>query len=203
MQQAATHCDAGIGIWTWAGTEDAGQEPDVVMACAGDVPTLETLAAVDFLRRQFPELRIRVVNVVDLMRLQTAGEHPHGMPDADFDAIFTTDRPIIFAFHGYPWLIHRLSYRRRGHAGLHVRGFIERGTTTTPFDMVMLNDLDRFHLVMDVIDRVPGLAATHGALRQELADARTRARAATREAGQDAEWVREWRWPESALPVKR
>jgi xylulose-5-phosphate/fructose-6-phosphate phosphoketolase len=125
------------------------------------------------------------------------------MPDADFDAIFTTDRPIIFAFHGYPWLIHRLSYRRRGHAGLHVRGFIERGTTTTPFDMVMLNDLDRFHLVMDVIDRVPGLAATHGALRQELADARTRARAATREAGQDAEWVREWRWPESALPVKR
>ena len=203
MADAIEHCTRGLGILPWAGTEVDGREPDVVLAAAGDVPTLEVLAAASILRERIPELAVRVVNVVDLMRLQTAGEHPHGMPDADFDAIFTTDKPIIFAFHGYPWLIHRLSYRRRGHAGLHVRGFIERGTTTTPFDMVMLNDLDRFHLVMDVIDRVPGLAATHGALRQELADARTRARAATREAGQDAEWVREWRWPESALPVKR
>ncbi len=158
MDAAIAHCTRGIGIWEWASTE-GGEDPDVVMACAGDIPTLETLAAVDLLRRLFPELRVRVVNVVDLMRLQQSSEHPHGLADRDFDALFTTDKPVIFAFHGYPYLIHRLTYRRTGHAHLHVRGYKEEGTTTTPFDMVMLNDLDRYHLVMDVIDRVPSSAA--------------------------------------------
>ena len=157
MDDAILHCTRGLGIWDWASTDGDG-EPDVVLACAGDVPTLETLAAAALLREHLPELKVRVVNVVDLMRLQPETEHPHGMPDAEFDALFTPDKPVIFAYHGYPWLIHRLTYRRTNHHNLHVRGYKEEGTTTTPFDMVMLNDMDRFHLVMDVIDRVPGLA---------------------------------------------
>jgi xylulose-5-phosphate/fructose-6-phosphate phosphoketolase len=165
------------------------------MACAGDVPTLETLAAVSILRERIPSLRVRVVNVVDLMRLQSAEEHPHGLSDAEFDALFTTDRPIVFAYHGYPWLIHRLTYRRRNHDNLHVRGYKEEGTTTTPFDIVMLNDLDRFHLVLDVIDRVPGLADRAGHLRQEMVDRRLRARAYTREHGEDDPEIRDWQWP--------
>ena len=194
MDEAVAHCTRGIGIWEWAGT-DGGVEPDVVLACAGDVPTLETLAAVDLLRCHFPELRVRVVNVVDLMRLLPEGEHPHGLPDAEYEALFTTRRPVIFAFHGYPWLVHRLTYRRRGHENLHVRGFKERGTTTTPFDMVMLNDLDRFHLVIDVIDRVPGLAERAAHVRQRMVDERLWARAYTREFGEDPGSVREWVWP--------
>ena len=158
MEEAAAHCARGIGTWDWASSDDGDAEPDVVLACAGDIPTVETLAAASLLREHLPELRVRVVNVVDLMRLQTDSEHPHGMPDAEFDALFTTDRPVIFAYHGYPWLIHRLTYRRTNHEGLHVRGYKEEGTTTTPFDMVMLNDMDRFHLVMDVIDRRPAWA---------------------------------------------
>ncbi|MFO7555223.1 MAG: hypothetical protein R6W88_08455, partial [Desulfobacterales bacterium] len=152
---AHLHCERGIGIWGWASNDDG--EPDVILACAGDVPTQETIAAAGLLRRHLPDLRVRVVNVVDLMRLQDEREHPHGLSDADFDNLFTTDRPIIFAYHGYPWLIHRLTYRRTGHANLHVRGYKEEGTTTTPFDMVVRNDLDRYHLVMDVIDRTPSL----------------------------------------------
>ncbi|GAA3725450.1 phosphoketolase family protein [Salinactinospora qingdaonensis] len=194
MDQAIAHCTRGLGIWDWAST-DAGTEPDVVLACAGDIPTMETLAAADLLRRHLPHLRVRVVNVVDLMRLQPATEHPHGLSDRDFDTIFTTDKPIIFAFHGYPWLIHRLTYRRHGHPYLHVRGFKEEGTTTTPFDMVMLNDLDRFHLVMDVIDRVPGLGEQAAHLRQHMADERLRCRAYTREHGADAPDIRDWVWP--------
>ena len=165
MDEAILHCTRGIGIWDWA-SNDQGGEPDVVMACAGDVPTLEALAAVDLLRHHLPELKVRFVNVVDLMRLQDETEHPHGLSDAEFDSLFTTDKPIVFAYHGYPWLIHRLTYRRTNHANLHVRGYKEEGTTTTPFDMVMLNDLDRFHLVIDVIDRVPGLASRAGHVRQ-------------------------------------
>jgi xylulose-5-phosphate/fructose-6-phosphate phosphoketolase len=157
----------------------------VVLACAGEIPTLETLAAADLLRRELPGLRGRVVNVVDLMRLQPDSEHPHGLSDAEFDTVFTTDWPVIFAVHGYPWLVHRLTYRRTNHRNLHVRGYKENGTTTTPFDMVMLNDVDRFHLVMDVIDRVPGLASRAGPLRQQMADARLRARQWTREHGED------------------
>jgi xylulose-5-phosphate/fructose-6-phosphate phosphoketolase len=194
MDEAVLHCTRGIGIWEWAST-DGGADPDVVLACAGDVPTLETLAAVDLIRRHLPELRVRVVNVVDLMRLQSQVEHPHGLPDADFDALFTTDKPVIFAFHGYPALVHRLTYRRNGHHNLHVRGYKEEGTTTTPFDMVMLNDLDRFHLVMDVIDRVPGLSGSAGNVRQEMADERLRHRAHTREHGEDPAVVRDWCWP--------
>ena len=154
MDEAIKHCAAGLGIWEWA-SNDRGAEPDVVMACCGDVPTLETLAAVDLLRQHAPELKVRVINVVNLMKLQPPSEHPHGLSDHDFDALFTTDKPIIFAFHGYPWLIHRLTYRRTGHGNLHVRGYKEEGTTSTPFDMCVMNDLDRFHLVNDVIDRVP------------------------------------------------
>jgi xylulose-5-phosphate/fructose-6-phosphate phosphoketolase len=195
MKDAATHCDAGIGIWTWAGNEVQGAEPDVVMACAGDVPTLETLAAVDILRRRLPALKIRVINVVDLMRLQPDTEHPHGLPDSEFDALFTADRPVIFAHHGYPWLIHRLTYRRQNHHNIHVRGYKEEGTTTTPFDMVMLNDLDRFHLGMDVIDRVPGLSVPAAMLRQEMVDQRLAARAHTREHGEDAPDISGWKWP--------
>ncbi|HEX6472158.1 MAG TPA: phosphoketolase family protein [Streptosporangiaceae bacterium] len=194
MDQAILHCTRGIGIFEWAST-DGGADPDVVLACAGDTPTLETLAAVDLLRRHFPTLRVRVVNVVDLMRLQPDTEHPHGLTDREFDAIFTTDRPVIFAFHGYPYLIHRLTYRRHGHSNLHVRGYKEEGTTTTPFDMVMLNDLDRYHLVMDVIDRVPELGGRVAHVRQAMMDARLRHRAYTREHGEDPAEVRDWVWP--------
>ena len=197
MEQAVAHCTRGLGIWEWAGTEVAGQEPDVVLGCAGDVPTLEVLAAADILRRELPELKVRVVNVVDLMRLQDAREHPHGLTDAEFDTIFTDDRPIVFAYHGYPWLIHRLTYRRNGHANLHVRGYKEEGTTTTPFDMVMLNDLDRYHLVIDVIDHVPWLRASQAGLRQRMVDARLRARQYTREHGEDLPEVRDWVWPDA------
>ena len=197
MEQAVAHCTRGLGIWEWAGTEVAGQEPDVVLGCAGDVPTLEVLAAADILRRELPELKVRVVNVVDLMRLQDAREHPHGLTDAEFDTIFTDDRPIVFAYHGYPWLIHRLTYRRNGHANLHVRGYKEEGTTTTPFDMVMLNDLDRYHLVIDVIDHVPWLRASQAGLRQRMVDARLRARQYTREHGEDIPEVRDWVWPDA------
>jgi xylulose-5-phosphate/fructose-6-phosphate phosphoketolase len=194
MDQAVLHCTRGIGIWDWASNDDRG-EPDVVMACAGDIPTLETVAAVDLLRQRLPQLKVRVINVVDLMKLQPTSEHPHGLPDPEFDALFTTNRPIIFAYHGYPWLIHRLTYRRHGHDNLHVRGYKEEGTTTTPFDMVMLNDLDRFHLVMDVIDRVPGLGQQAGRLRQSMEDERLRHRLYTREHGEDAPDVRDWVWP--------
>ncbi len=194
MADAIAHCTRGIGIFEWAGTEREGEEPDVVLGCAGDVPTLEVLAAADILRQRLPHLAVRVVNVVDLMRLQSEGEHPHGLNDREYDALFTADKPVIFAYHGYPWLIHRLTYRRAGHDNLHVRGYKEEGTTTTPFDMVMLNDLDRYHLVMDVLDRVPGLAAKEAGLRQEMADARLRARQYTREHGEDIPEVAEWRW---------
>ncbi|MGV9638401.1 phosphoketolase family protein [Nocardia rhamnosiphila] len=193
---AALHCARGIGIWEWAGHRDEpATTPDVVLACAGDVPTLETLAAAAILREELPWLRVRVVNVVDLMRLLPADEHPHGLSDSEFDTLFTRDSPVIFAFHGYPWLIHRLTYRRTNHSGLHVRGYKERGTTTTPFDMVMLNDLDRFHLVMDVIDRVPALRQQAAGLRQQMVDARLRARTWTREHGEDIPEVANWRWP--------
>jgi xylulose-5-phosphate/fructose-6-phosphate phosphoketolase len=195
MDEAIAHCTRGIGIWDWA-SNDADGEPDLVMACAGDTPTLETLAAVALLREHLPELRVRVVNVVDLMRLQSESEHPHGLPDAEFDALFTTDRPVIFAYHGYPWLIHRLTYRRTNHRNLHARGYKEEGTTTTPFDMVMLNDTDRFHLVIDAIDRVPGLGSRAAHLRQHMVDERLRHRAYTRETGDDTEDVRNWVWPD-------
>jgi xylulose-5-phosphate/fructose-6-phosphate phosphoketolase len=194
MDEAVIHCTRGAGIWEWASNDDSG-EPDVVMACAGDIPTLETLAAVALLREHLPELKVRVVNVVDLMRLQPSTEHPHGMSDAEFDSLFTATAPVIFAYHGYPWLIHRLTYRRHGHDHLHVRGYKEEGTTTTPFDMVMLNDLDRFHLVIDVIDRVPGLASRAGHIRQLMTDKRITARAYTREFGDDAPEVQDWKWP--------
>ncbi|MCU1449687.1 MAG: phosphoketolase, partial [Acidimicrobiales bacterium] len=192
MEDAVLHCARGLGVWEWA-SHDA-EDPDVVMACAGDVPTLETLAAVELLRRHLPQLRVRVVNVVDLMRLQPDSEHPHGLPDREFDTIFTPDRPVVFAYHGYPWLIHRLAYRRTNHANFHVRGYKEEGTTTTPFDMVMMNDLDRFHLVMDVIDRVPGLGSRAVEVRQHMVDERAIARAWTREHGDDAPGVRDWAW---------
>jgi xylulose-5-phosphate/fructose-6-phosphate phosphoketolase len=194
MDAAVKHCTAGIGIWDWAGS-DRGGEPDVVMAAAGDVPTLETLAAVDLLRQHLPDLKVRVVNVVDLMTLQPTEEHPHGLSNREFDTIFTTDKPIIFAYHGYPWLIHRLTYRRANHGNLHVRGYKEEGTTTTPFDMVVRNDLDRFHLVMDVIDRVPGLGYRAAGLRQLMRDKRTEHRQYIRAHGQDMPEIREWKWP--------
>ncbi|MCV7434196.1 phosphoketolase family protein [Mycolicibacterium bacteremicum] len=194
MDEAVAHCTRGAGIWEWAGTEGGLGAPDVVLACAGDIPTLETLAAADILRRRLPELAVRVVNVVDIMRLQPESEHPHGMADHEFDALFTTDKPIIFAYHGYPWLIHRLAYRHANHDQLHVRGFKERGTTTTPFDMVMLNDLDRFHLVIDVIDRVAGLGSNAAGLRQEMVDARLAARLYTREHGEDDPAITGWTW---------
>ena len=197
MDQAVEHCTRGLGIFEWAGTEVAGQEPDVVLAAAGDVPTIEVLAAAAILRERVPELRVRVVNVVDLMRLQGEREHPHGLSDASYDAVFTTDKPVIFAYHGYPWLIHRLTYKRTGHDNLHVRGYKEEGTTTTPFDMVMLNDLDRYRLVIDVIDRVPSLGERAGMLRQDMQDARVRARAYTREHGEDIPEVADWSWGDS------
>jgi xylulose-5-phosphate/fructose-6-phosphate phosphoketolase len=194
MDAAILHCTRGAGIWEWASTGGDGTEPDVVLGCAGDVPTLEVLAATDILRHQLPDLRVRVVNVVDLMRLQPQTEHPHGMSDAEFDALFPADRPVIFAYHGYPWLIHRLTYRRDAHNNFHVRGYKEQGTTTTPFDMVVMNDMDRFHLVMDVIDRVPGLSKRAGELRQQMVDARTRHHAWIREYGEDMPEVRNWTW---------
>ncbi|MFZ0388790.1 MAG: phosphoketolase family protein [Solirubrobacteraceae bacterium] len=194
IEQAIEHCTRGLGIWEWASNDD-GVEPDVVLACAGDIPTLETVAAAALLREHLPQLRVRVVNVVDLMRLEPDTEHPHGMPDHEFDALFTASQPVIFAYHGYPALIHRLTYRRANHDNLHVRGYKEEGTTTTPFDMVMLNDLDRYHLVMDVIDRVPSLQERAAGLRQRMADARLQARAYTREFGEDPVEVRDWTWP--------
>ncbi len=194
MDKAVKHSTAGIGIWEWASNDHHG-EPDVVMACAGDVPTLETLAAVDILRRYFPELKLRVVNVVDLMTLQPETEHPHGLSDRDFDSLFTTDKPIIFAFHGYPWLIHRLTYRRTNHHNLHVRGYKEEGTTTTPFDMVVLNDLDRFHLVMDVIDRVSKLQRIGAHVKQLMRDKRLEHKHYIYEHGDDMPEIRDWKWP--------
>jgi xylulose-5-phosphate/fructose-6-phosphate phosphoketolase len=193
MDEAILHCTRGIGIWEWASSA-GDDEPDVVLGCAGDVPTLETLAAVDLLRQNLPELKVRVINVVDLMRLVDDREHPHGLTHPEFDALFTLDRPIIFAYHGYPWLIHRLTYRRTNHGNLHVRGYKEEGTTTTPFDMAMLNDLDRFRLVIDVIDRVPGLAERAGGVRRQMEGRRLAARAHTREHGEDPAEIRDWTW---------
>jgi len=195
MDEAIAHCTRGLGIWDWAST-DMDREPDVVLACAGDVPTLETLAAADLIRQRFPQLAVRVVNVVDLMRLQPPTEHPHGLKDAEFDEVFTSDKPVIFAYHGYPWLIHRLTYRRTNHPNIHVRGYKEEGTTTTPFDMAMLNDIDRYHLVMDVIDRVPSLGSRAAHIRQEMVDKRLHARQYTRDHGQDAPEILNWTWPQ-------
>jgi xylulose-5-phosphate/fructose-6-phosphate phosphoketolase len=194
MESAIRHCTTGIGIWEWASNDD-GRSPDVVLGCAGDVPTLETMAAVDLLRNAIPDLRIRVVNVVDLMTLQSASEHPHGLSDADFDSLFTLDKPVIFAYHGYPWLIHRLTYRRKNHDNFHVRGYKEEGTTTTPFDMTVLNDLDRFHLAIDVIDRVPRLRDTASHFKQRLRDKLTEHRRYVTTHGEDLPEVRDWKWP--------
>jgi xylulose-5-phosphate/fructose-6-phosphate phosphoketolase len=193
MEDAIRHCERGLGIWDWASTGTG--EPDVVLGCAGDVPTLEALAAAAILRAELPDLRVRFVNVVDLMRLQQPSEHPHGIGDAAFDELFTEDRPIVFAYHGYPWLIHRLTYRRTNHANLHVRGYKEEGTVTTPFDMVMRNDLDRYHLVMDVIDRVPGLGPRAAEVRARMVAERARAAAYARETGDDPADIRDWIWP--------
>ncbi|STX03527.1 Xylulose-5-phosphate phosphoketolase [Kocuria rosea] len=202
MDAAIVHCTKGIGIWDWAST-DAGAEPDVVMACAGDVPTLETLAAVEILRTHFPDLRIRVVNVVDLMRLQDDAENPHGLPDRDFDALFTTDRPVIFAYHGYPWLIHRLTYRRTNHHNFHVRGYKEEGTTTTPFDMCVLNQIDRYNLAIDVIDRVPRLRDASAHVREELKNKLIAHRQYIRTHGQDLPEIRNWQWTPAPGPEER
>jgi xylulose-5-phosphate/fructose-6-phosphate phosphoketolase len=197
LDAAIKHCEHGASIWRWA-SNDMGHEPDVVMACAGDVPTLETLAAVDLLRQHFPELKVRVVNVVDLMSLQPPTEHPHGMHDRDFDSLFTKNRPIIFAYHGYPWLIHRLTYRRTNHPNLHVRGFKEEGTTTTPFDMCVLNDIDRFHLVIDVIERVPGIGPRAAYVKQQMREKRVEHREYVRTHGEDLPEIRDWCWPYDA-----
>lgn len=193
METATAHCTAGIGIWHWA-SNDVGGEPDVVMACCGDVPTLETLAAVSILRQHLPELKIRVVNVVDLMRLQPELEHPHGLGDTDFDALFTQDKPVIFAFHIYPWLIHRLTYRRTNHDNIHVRGYKEEGTITTPFDMTVLNDLDRFHLVMDTLDRLPQTGERGHALKERLKTKLIKHKHYIDQNGQDMPEVRDWKW---------
>jgi xylulose-5-phosphate/fructose-6-phosphate phosphoketolase len=197
MDQAIKHCTAGIGIWDWA-SNDQGSEPDVVMACCGDVPTLETLAAVQLMRRHLPELKVRVINVVDLMRLQPAEEHPHGLTDKEFDVLFTKDKPIVFAFHGYPWLIHRLTYRRTNHKNLHVRGYKEEGTTSTPFDMVVLNDLDRFHLVEDVIDRVPQLGARAAYFKQAIRDKLIEHKQYIEKHGEDMPDITGWHWSDVA-----
>jgi xylulose-5-phosphate/fructose-6-phosphate phosphoketolase len=194
MDEALEHCSKGASTWKFA-TNDAGREPDVVLACAGDVPTIEICAASWLLQKHVPGIKVRVVNVVDLMRLQPESEHPHGLSDRDFDGLFTTDRPVIFAFHGYPWLIHRLSYRRRNHPNIHVRGYKEEGTTTTPFDMVVRNDLDRFHLVMDVIDRVPKLGSRVAYLKQQMAETLLEHRQYIEQHGDDMPLVRDWKWP--------
>ena len=195
IDAAINHCSEGVGIWQWA-SNDAQSEPDVVMACAGDVPTLETLAAVSILREHLPALKIRVVNVVDLMKLQPATEHPHGLNDKDFDSLFTQNKPVIFAFHAYPWLIHRLTYRRTNHHNIHVRGYKEEGTITTPFDMAVLNDLDRFHLVGDAVDRLPMLGARGAYLKQRMTDLLTEHRIYIRKHGEDMPSIRGWRWPQ-------
>lgn len=197
MDQAVDHCTRGIGIWDFASNVPLGEEPDVVMAAAGDVPTLEVLAAIDIIREELPDLKVRMINIVDLMRLQPEKEHPHGLSDREFDQLFTTDKPIIMNYHGYPWLIHRLTYRRTGHANLHVRGYKEEGTTTTPFDIAMMNDVDRYHLVIDVIDRVPGLGTRAASLRQKLFDMRLAARRYARENGEDQPEVADWVWPDA------
>ena len=194
MDAAIKHCTAGIGIWEWA-SNDKGSEPDVVMACCGDVPTMETLAAVELLEGHFPQLRIRVINIVDLMRLQPASEHPHGLGDKDFDILFTKDKPIVFAFHGYPWLIHRLTYRRKNHENLHVRGYKEEGTTTTPFDMTVLNELDRLHLAGDVIDRVPRLQSVAAHQKQMLRNKLIEHKLYVSCHGDDMPEVKQWQWP--------
>jgi xylulose-5-phosphate/fructose-6-phosphate phosphoketolase len=194
MDEAVLHATRGAGIWDWAGNENS-DEPDVVLACAGDAPTLEVMAATSILREQLPDLTVRVVNVVDLMRLQPDTEHPHGMTDPEFNALFTTDKPVIFAYHGYPWLIHRLTYRRHNHPNIHVRGYKEEGTTTTPFDMLVLNDMDRYRLVIDVLDRVPHLGTRTALLRQHMQDLRTRHHQWTRTHGEDLPEVRDWTWP--------
>ena len=197
MDEAVLHCTNGVSIWEWA-SNDRGEDPDVVMACAGDIPTLETLAAVDILRGHFPDLRIRVVNVVNLMKLQSEGEHPHGLSDRDFDSLFTEDKPVVFAYHGYPWLIHRLTYRRTNHENFHVRGYREEGTTTTPFDMVVMNQLDRFNLAKDVIDRVPSLRSRGAYAKQWLLNKLTEHKHYTREHGDDLPEVRDWKWPSNS-----
>jgi xylulose-5-phosphate/fructose-6-phosphate phosphoketolase len=194
IDAAIRHCQAGVGIWEWA-SNDRGADPDVVLACAGDVPTLETLAAAAMLREYFEDLKVRVVNVVDLMSLQPASEHPHGLADRDFDTIFTRDKPIIFAYHGYPWLIHRLTYRRTNHPNLHVRGYKEEGTTTTPFDMAVLNHIDRFNLVADVIDRVVKLGPRAAYAKQALRDKLIEHKQYIYQHGEDMPEIRNWRWP--------
>jgi xylulose-5-phosphate/fructose-6-phosphate phosphoketolase len=194
MDAAIQHCTAGIGRWDWASNDDDG-EPDLVMAAAGDVPTLESLAAVALLREELPDLKIRVINVVDLMKLQPATEHPHGLREAEFDALFTTDKPVIFAYHGYPWLIHRLAYRRKNHRNLHVRGYKEEGTITTPFDMAVLNDLDRYHLATDAVARLPKLGTRGEAVREKAAALLAEHQAYIRRHGEDMPAVRDWRWP--------
>jgi len=193
IDAAAAHCKQGIGIWQWAGNDD-NSDPDIIMACAGDVPTLETLAAVSILRRHLPELKIRVVNVVDLMKLQPASEHSHGLNDTDFDALFTRDKPIIFAFHGYPTLIHRLTYRRTNHGSLHVRGYKEEGTVTTAFNMTVLNDLDRFHLVVDTIDRLPHIGDSGNCLKQLMYDKLKEHKRYIETFGEDMPEIRDWTW---------
>jgi xylulose-5-phosphate/fructose-6-phosphate phosphoketolase len=193
MPAAIRHCTIGIGIWDWASTDD-GVEPDAVLACAGDVPTLEALAAADLLRRHFPDIELRVINVVDLMTLQSSSQHPHGLSDAEFDSMFTVDRPVIFAYHGYPSLIHRLTYKRANHANFHVHGYLEEGTTTTPFDMTVLNELDRFHLAGSVVDRVPRLAKIGGHFKQMLRDKLVEHRHYVEEHGDDMPEIKDWRW---------
>jgi xylulose-5-phosphate/fructose-6-phosphate phosphoketolase len=200
MDAAVKHCAEGIGIWPWA-SSDQDAAPDVVMACCGDVPTLETLAAVSVMREHLPDLKVRVVNVVDLMTLEPHTEHPHGIPDAEFDALFTRDKPVVFAYHGYPSLIHRLTYRRHNHDNIHVRGYKEEGTTTTPFEMVAMNDMDRCHLVIDVIDRVPGLAGRADYLRQEMEDLLIEQHRYAEEYGDDLPAIRDWAWPAATAPA--
>ncbi len=193
MEAAIKHCTVGVSIWEWASNDEDGQ-PDIVLACAGDVPTMETLAAVTYLWKYFPDLKVRTINIVDLFRLQSNAEHPHGLSDRDFDSLFTKDKPVIFAFHGYPGLVHKLTYKRTNHDNFHVHGYKERGTTTTPFDMVVLNELDRFHLILDVIQRVPKLAKQAAGPKQELQAKLSEHRAYTRQHGEDMPEVKDWRW---------